>query len=124
MREAFRFSATPNQRALIPALSRKRERGNGDHFRNGGHFRLDEKETIDPKRLRWRCRRGTRELDQLLGWWLTERYENSDRALRIAFAKMLELPDPDLWDWLVGNGSPADSSYVSIVDEIRAWHRV
>ncbi|HPN79452.1 succinate dehydrogenase assembly factor 2, partial [Dokdonella sp.] len=21
------------------------------------------------KRLRWRCRRGTRELDQLLGWW-------------------------------------------------------
>ena len=78
----------------------------------------------DINRLRWRCRRGTRELDQLLGAWLTERSADSDITLRAAFANMLELPDPDLWDWLIGNSRPADTLFACIVDEIRARHRV
>ena len=78
----------------------------------------------DINRLRWRCRRGTRELDRLLGWWLTERYEKSDGALRAAFARMLEQPDPDLWDWLTGHAVPDDTAFARIVDEIRTWHRV
>jgi antitoxin CptB len=81
-------------------------------------------EIMDIKRLRWRCRRGTRELDRLLGWWLTERYEKSDSAARIAFANMLERPDPDLWDWLIGHGRPAEPAFARIVDEIRTEHRV
>jgi antitoxin CptB len=78
----------------------------------------------DINRLRWRCRRGTRELDRLLGWWLTERYEKSDGAGRAAFANMVEQPDPDLWDWLTGQRQPNDARLLEIVDEIRAHHRV
>jgi antitoxin CptB len=78
----------------------------------------------DINRLRWHCRRGTRELDRLLGWWLTERYEKSDSAARTAFANMLELPDPDLWEWLIGQATPADPGFARIIDEIRTEHRV
>ena len=80
--------------------------------------------SADINRLRWRCRRGTRELDALLGWWLTERYENSDSATRADFARMLERPDPDLWDWLTGNSLASDPGFARIVDEIRTEHRV
>jgi antitoxin CptB len=81
-------------------------------------------EVSDINRLRWRCRRGTRELDRLLGWWLTARYENADGAARLAFANMLERPDPDLWGWLIGNGRPQDPDFARIVDEIRTGHCV
>ena len=85
---------------------------------------MDDNVDHDINRLRWRCRRGTRELDRLLGWWLTERYEISDGVARAAFANMLERPDPDLWDWLIGHSRPADPGFARIVDEIRTEHRV
>jgi len=75
-------------------------------------------------RLRWRCRRGTRELDALLGGWLERRYAAGDAVTRAAFADLLDVQDPDLWDWLVGRGRPADPRFVAIVDEIRSRHRV
>lgn len=76
------------------------------------------------KRLRWRCRRGTRELDQLFGWWLDERYALASEDSRRAFSALLEQQDPDLWDWVLGNGAPADIQQVGVIDEIRARHRV
>ena len=87
---------------------------------------MDDSEDVvaTMNRLRWRCRRGTRELDRLVGWWLTERYENSDGATRAAFAMMLECPDPDLWSWLSGQATPADPAIARVVDEIRERHRV
>lgn len=76
------------------------------------------------KRLRWRCRRGTRELDQLLGWWLDTRYADATVNLRRAFAELLEQQDPQLWDWLVGLGAPTDVGQAAVIDEIRTRHRV
>jgi len=76
------------------------------------------------KRLRWRCRRGTRELDQLLGWWLENRYADAPGELRNGFAALLEQQDPQLWDWLVGLGAPADAVQAGVIDEIRTQHRV
>jgi succinate dehydrogenase flavin-adding protein (antitoxin of CptAB toxin-antitoxin module) len=37
---------------------------------------------------------------------------------------MLERPDPDLWDWLIGHSRPVDPAFARIVDEIRTEHRV
>lgn len=76
------------------------------------------------KRLRWRCRRGTRELDQLLGWWLDVRYAEASTDLRRAFAELLEQQDPQLWDWLVGLGAPTDSGQAAVIDEILTRHRL
>lgn len=76
------------------------------------------------KRLRWRCRRGTRELDQLLGWWLDSRYADASVDLRRAFAELLEQQDPQLWDWLVGHGVATDVGQAAVINEIRTRHRV
>lgn len=70
-------------------------------------------------RLRWRCRRGTRELDALLGGWLAERYAHADARRRADFERLLDAQDPDLWDWLMGHSEPADPGFAAIVDEIR-----
>jgi antitoxin CptB len=75
-------------------------------------------------RLRWRCRRGMRELDQLLGWYLDARYPLCDDAQKDAFSTLLERPDPELWDWLMGRAQPSQSSWRMIVDEIRTRDRV
>jgi antitoxin CptB len=75
-------------------------------------------------RLRWRCRRGTRELDALLGWWLDTRFAGAPETTRAAFDALLDRPDPDLWDWLTGCGEPDDPRFAAIVDDIRRHHRV
>ncbi|MBN8884385.1 MAG: succinate dehydrogenase assembly factor 2 [Rudaea sp.] len=75
-------------------------------------------------RLRWRCRRGMRELDQLLGWYLDTRYESADGTAQAAFAELLEQPDPELWHWLQGHGAPEDVRFRAIVDEIRTRDRI
>jgi antitoxin CptB len=78
---------------------------------------------VDIGRLRWRCRRGTRELDALLGWWLDQRFPHADSAQRDDFAALLDTPDPDLWSWLIGQ-EPAAPRFARIVDEIRFRDRV
>lgn len=75
-------------------------------------------------RLRWRCRRGTRELDQLFDWWLRERYPVADGDARSAFSDLLDQQDPDLWDWVMGKGEPAEPGQAAIIREIRTLHRV
>lgn len=54
------------------------------------------------KRLRWRCRRGVRELDILLTRFLDERFGSLDAAGRESFAALLECQDPDVMDWVMG----------------------
>ena len=78
----------------------------------------------DLARLRWRCRRGTRELDALLSRFLDLRYAAADAARQQAFAELLEQQDPDLWDWLVGKQAPPRADWQGIIDEIRACDRV
>jgi antitoxin CptB len=75
-------------------------------------------------RLRWRCRRGMRELDQLLGWYLDARYTAAGDAAKAAFAALLDQPDPELWDWLSGREVPGDSAWRAIIDEIRSRDRI
>ncbi|HEN47263.1 MAG TPA: succinate dehydrogenase assembly factor 2 [Mizugakiibacter sp.] len=73
-------------------------------------------------RLRWRCRRGTSELDTLLGDWLEQDYPGSSHAKKSAFSELLEVQDPDLWDWLVGRSRPPRTDWKELIDAIRAHH--
>jgi len=79
---------------------------------------------IEQSRLRWCCRRGMRELDQLLGWYLDERYEKVDDAAKAAFSTLLDQQDPELWNWLSGQVTPPHTGWQSIVDEIRSRNRI
>ncbi len=69
-------------------------------------------------RLRWRCRRGMKELDLLLAGWLEQRWPDADEDRRRSFQWLLEQPDPDLADWLIGGARPADVLHAALVDDI------
>lgn len=71
------------------------------------------------KRLRWRCRRGTRELDALLGGWLEVHVASMDDAQFAAFDALLDQQDPVLWDWLMGHAEPQRDDWCAIVADIR-----
>jgi antitoxin CptB len=74
--------------------------------------------------LRWRARRGTRELDALVGWWLDVRHDGAGMEAREAFAALLDAQDPDLWGWLMGHARAPHTEWQAIIDEIRAAHRI
>lgn len=58
----------------------------------------------DLRRLRWRCRRGMKELDIVLGWYLDTCFESAPEPERQAFIELLAVEDPVIWRWLVGAG--------------------
>ncbi len=69
-------------------------------------------------KLRWQCRRGMRELDELLMTWLDERYAAADAAQKQAFEALLALPDPEIAAYLLKKESPGSRSIGLIVNEI------
>ena len=52
-------------------------------------------------RLKWQCRRGMRELDELLLSYLDRCYAAADETEKRAFQSLLALPDPDLVGYLL-----------------------
>jgi antitoxin CptB len=71
------------------------------------------------QKLRWRCRRGMRELDQLLTRYLDQKYDSASAPERDAFARLLDLPDPDLFGYLVGRVVPDEELVRNVVARIR-----
>ena len=71
-------------------------------------------------RLRWRCRRGMRELDCLFTGFVDRHWAALAQPDRERFEAMLELPDPQLYAWMLGRESPQDPALASLVERIRA----
>ena len=63
-------------------------------------------EDAELKRLRWRCRRGMRELDQLMLRYLDQRWPAADDAERSVFLRLLACEDDKLWRWCMGRAQP------------------
>ena len=55
----------------------------------------------EESRLRWQCRRGMRELDELLLRYLEKRYPEADVDEKAAFRGVLTLSDPELNAYLL-----------------------
>ncbi|MGY0611500.1 MULTISPECIES: FAD assembly factor SdhE [unclassified Luteimonas] len=72
------------------------------------------------RRLRWRCRRGMRELDQLLERWLEREWRQSPTAEREVFLRLLDSEDDRLWKWFLGQQRPDDDALDALVHRIRA----
>ena len=81
---------------------------------------MNEDDATQLKRLRWRCRRGMRELDQLLVRWLDREWERSSEEDRAVFLRLLDCEDDRLWRWFLGHETPPDAALQSIVQRIRA----
>ena len=69
--------------------------------------------------LKWRCRRGMRELDVLLERYLRERYPSAPAAEQQAFAAMLEAPDPQLFAYVVQREVPVDPEWANVIARLR-----
>jgi antitoxin CptB len=74
---------------------------------------------IDEKRIRWRCRRGMKELDVMLERYLASGYSSLREENKADFARLLDALDPDLFAWLSGSGLPEDAGLQTIVMHIR-----
>ena len=74
---------------------------------------------FNDSQLRWRCRRGVRELDVLLEKFLQNEYPSLDDPAKYAFQRMLEVQDPTLMDWLFGKSSSEDQEIQSIINRLQ-----
>jgi len=74
-------------------------------------------------RLRWRCRRGMRELDVVLVAYLEDVYPEAGPGAREAFARLLECPDPDIMSYLTGRETAPDQALADVIDTVRTSYR-
>jgi len=64
--------------------------------------------TAEMNKLRWRCRRGMRELDMVLDRFLAQDYPLLDAGSKLRFLELLEVTDPELYDWVLGRVAPPE----------------
>ncbi|MEI6458512.1 MAG: succinate dehydrogenase assembly factor 2 [Pseudomonadota bacterium] len=69
-----------------------------------------------PNRLKWRCRRGMRELDVLLGRYLSERWPSATPVEQAAFEAFLELPDPEIYDLCLRRAVSETAAFERLAD--------
>jgi len=72
----------------------------------------------EESRLRWQCRRGMRELDELLLTYLENDYPAAGEADKAAFREVLALADPELNGYLLQRQTPTSEPIARVIDRI------
>ena len=80
---------------------------------------MQTEDEIELKKLRWRCRRGMRELDQLFGRYLDRRWGQAPTDERAVFLQLLDTEDDKLWRWSMGYEACPDAQQAQLLDYIR-----
>ncbi|PKM09035.1 MAG: hypothetical protein CVV14_01665 [Gammaproteobacteria bacterium HGW-Gammaproteobacteria-4] len=70
------------------------------------------------RRLRWRCRRGMRELDVLMLRYLDHRWSQADGDERAGFERLLETEDDLLWRWMMRREVATNPEMATLVERI------
>jgi len=73
----------------------------------------------DMSRLRWRCRRGTKELDIVMNRYLQERYETASAEEQASFNALLDIEDPIIFDWLMDKTQAEDENLQELVEILK-----
>ena len=71
-------------------------------------------------RLRWRCRRGMKELDTLLVRYLEAHYVAASAEDQGRFLELLELQDPELAAYVLGRATPEDPALAHFIQQLAA----
>ena len=72
-------------------------------------------------KLRWQCRRGTKELDLLLQCYLDSGYLQADEEEKALFAQLLALEDDELVGVLMGELDVETGEMKLLIGKIRAF---
>ena len=70
-------------------------------------------------RLRWLCRRGMKELDVVLVRYLENIYESATTSEQEQFRELLQMPDPDLYNLLLGREITDDPDLARFLRQLR-----
>jgi len=75
---------------------------------------------MDPeaRALLWRCRRGMKELDVLLGRYAAAALPHAEPAERRLLAQLLDRPDPELAGYFLGGEVPPEPEIAALVTRI------
>ncbi len=71
-------------------------------------------------RLKWKCRRGLLELDLVLARFLQHEGGTLSDGEAAAFGELLEQPDNDLWDLVIGRSDRVEARLRGILARLRA----
>ncbi len=71
-------------------------------------------------KLRWRCRRGMRELDVLLTRYVDEEYHTAAPEQQEAFRRLLDIQDPVLHAYFLGRQIAPDPVLATLIARITA----
>ena len=79
---------------------------------------MNDNENIEVLRRKLKFRawhRGTREMDLLLGSFADLNLPDFDAAKLVQFEKLLNCPDPDLYEWVSGQNSPPEDEQSDVM---------
>jgi antitoxin CptB len=70
-------------------------------------------------KLRWRCRRGMKELDVLFERYMDEQFRSASKAEQNAFRRLLETEDSVLYAYCLGS-TPPPPRFAALIGRITA----
>ena len=70
-------------------------------------------------RLKWLCRRGRKELDVVLTRYLEQHYAAAEAADQAQFRQLLQLPDPELYNLLLGRDAANSPECERLLQRLR-----
>ena len=73
----------------------------------------------DMSRLRWRCRRGTKELDIVMNRYLAERYPTASVDEQASFNALLDVEDPIIFDMLLDKTTSDDPDQQALIEILK-----
>lgn len=77
---------------------------------------------MQQSRITWQCRRGMRELDELLMRYVERRLGGASADEKAAFEALLALPDPEIAAYLLRNLEPESAAIARVVRQILLLH--
>jgi antitoxin CptB len=79
---------------------------------------MERAASADLGKLRWRCRRGMKELDLLLLRYVEEQYGEAPSTQQEAFRALLDAPDPVIYAYCLGGERPASPLLLTVIQRI------
>ncbi len=71
------------------------------------------------KQLRFRSwHRGTQEADLIIGTFADQNVGQMNLEELNLFEHVLEIPDPVLYDWIIGNSEPTENMHNKVLDDL------
>ena len=80
-------------------------------------------ETAELNCLRWKCRRGMKELDTVLLRYLDQYFEQASDLERQAFLALLDMQDPELYFLLLGKTTSNNKDITSVITNLQSAPR-